>query len=320
MSNSNSKWKNIESPLFKWVPGFERIISSYELPEFSGDTIYIVSDYGGIPSKSKYFTISILYMDLEASKKWELQRRIVRGKFLPDGRRMSFKGLSDKKKSLALVPFLEATNEIAGVNVSIAIHKEALNVTCDLELYKMILNDSRLKGKWSFKAYENAMRISHFVSLLIGGFSRPGQDVYWISDEDGIFDNPGKTEDVRMLSSAFTSRYVTHELGNLGMGTTKMDEGDLFEEDLASIPDLAAGAINEILETLYGFSGGPIPLRVGIPFNENFSEKTNIIARWMFSERIKLKNIIVLIEPDIGKKTRISKFNLEDAPSIIHPI
>jgi hypothetical protein len=312
------RWNKIESPAFQWVPGFERIISSYNLPEFRGKSIYITSDYSGIPNQSKYFTISILYLDIDASKNWEMRRKKIRELFLPDGRRMSFKGMNDKQKQSALIPFLEATNEISGILVSVAIHKEALNVSCDPKLFDMIQNANMLKGIWQYKAYENAMRISHFVSLLVGGLSRPDQDIYWISDDDRIFDNAGKTEDVKKMVSAFTSKYVKHNLGELGIGTTKLDEGDLLEEDLAAIPDLAAGAICEIITKMSDDSGGRIPRVIGIPFSEQFSMKTNIIARWLFSKSIQLKNIVILIEPDTNKMTRISKFDLEDAPGLLY--
>jgi hypothetical protein len=49
-------------------------------------------------------------MDADSSMPWQIERLRIRQRYLPDGRRISFKGLNDVKKQQALIPFLEATD------------------------------------------------------------------------------------------------------------------------------------------------------------------------------------------------------------------
>ena len=100
---NNINWNPIQTPLYPWTRSFEKIISSYKLPKLSGSIIYAVSDYGGSHETSKYQTISVLFVDLENSRDWEIQRRQVRQKYLENGRRLSFKGLNDKQKGSTTV-------------------------------------------------------------------------------------------------------------------------------------------------------------------------------------------------------------------------
>ena len=96
----------------------------------------------------------------------------------------------------------------------------------------------------------------------------------------------------------FSGLYVRHPLGELGIGTTILDEGDRLEEDLAAIPDLAAGAISEITTKLSRKSGRKIPRGLAIPYTYNFSAKTEIIGSWLMDNTQKLKRTIIVFEKE----------------------
>jgi len=80
--------------------------------------------------------------------------------------------------------------------------------------------------------------------------TQPEQNVYWISDEDELFANPIKANDTKRMLQCFTSAYISYSLGELGVGTTRIDEDDRFDEDCAAIPDLVAGSTAELLTSL----------------------------------------------------------------------
>jgi hypothetical protein len=272
-------------------------MSEVNLPALNGTTLYVTSDYSGYDNESRYFVISVLVADLDNSACWENFRRDVRNRYMADGRRMSFKKLNDANRLKALVPFLEASDEIEGICLNIGIRKEIKNLYIDEKVFEYVQNKETLKGRWSDKSLENMFRIVHFVGLVIAGLAKPDQNIYWISDEDEIMANPTRSSDVAMLISAFTSLYVEHSLGELGVGTTKLDEGDRLEEDFAAVPDLAAGAVSEMLTkvgnmshncTFYGNTVHELP--------DYLSKKTEVILAWLGDENRQLKKSILLFE------------------------
>ena len=199
---ANSRWNNVKEKDITWMGTFNRILSESKLPELSGSTLYVTSDYSGYDSKSKYFVISILVADLDNSKRWEYFRRSVRSIYMADGRRMSFKKLNDANRLKALVPFLEASDEIEGLCLSIGIRKEIKNLYIDKKAFESVRNKGVLKGNWNAKSLENMFRIVHFISIIIAGLAKPNQNIYWISDEDEILANPTRSSDVAGLISA----------------------------------------------------------------------------------------------------------------------
>jgi hypothetical protein len=210
---------------------------------------------------------------------------------------MSFKKLNDANRLKALVPFLEASDEIEGLYLNIGVRKEIKNLYIDKKAFESVQNKGVLKGSWSAKSLENMFRIVHFVSLVIAGLAKPNQNIYWISDEDEILANPTRSSDVAGLISALTSLYVEHSLGELGVGTTRLDEGDRLEEDFAAVSDLAAGAVSEMLTkvgstspscTFYGNAMHELP--------NHLSKKTEVILAWLGDESRRLKKSILLFE------------------------
>lgn len=292
----NQNWKPLQTPIYPWTRSFEKIISSYELPTLSGPIIYTVSDYGGSHKTSRYQTISVLFVDLENSRNWEIQRRQIRQQYLKDGRRLSFKGLNDKLKQNALIPFLEATDLIRGVSVTLIISKAIDNLYLRKKDLAVTRKSFGLESKWKYSSLKTAIRVTHLVSMLTAGLTKEGQDVYWISDEDEIFANAQKTRDLQKIIGKFSAINVNHNVGTLGMGTTVIDEGDRLEEDLAAIPDFIAGAMSEIATKLAQFAGGRIPPNLAVPFSGEFSTKTNIIRSWLWSKNQGLPKVVIVIE------------------------
>jgi hypothetical protein len=225
-------WMPIANPLYPWVKTINRILTVDNPPAISGPTMLIASDYSGTDKKSQYLVTTILCADMEASFDWESLRCGVRRRYLPDGRRMSYKALNDAKRRRALTPFLTAAEYIHGLCLVIIVNKSirhlCLNNAAD---YQKMREIAQLKARWKDKELEMVLRLTHLVACVIGGMSQPRQNIYWISDEDSVFANIIRQRDVARLLSAYSSHYTTHELGELGIGTTSIDEGDRLEED-----------------------------------------------------------------------------------------
>jgi hypothetical protein len=269
-----------------------------------------MSDYSGQHRKSRYYVTSILVFDLESSAQWEYNRRGIRDKFLRDGRRMSFKRLRDRRRAEALVPLLRAANTITGVCATFAISKKVGTLCTRPEDFDKFSQRLNLRGKWNSKSFEHVVRLTHFVSLLVAGLSQPGQHIYWISDEDPFFANTRRSQDVAHLVSSFTSHYVAHQLGELGVGTTQIDEGDLLEEDLAAIPDLVAGAVAEIATAIAKENQGRIPIGLTLSLPTDLAPKTEILADWIADDTQSLKRPIVVFDKTKSNALSVYRFSL----------
>jgi hypothetical protein len=280
--------------------------------------VNIFSDYAGQHKASSYDVTSILYMDLYESSAWETERRLVRDRYLRDGRRLSFKALGDRQRQQALIPFLQAANKIQGICITVAIRKSIRHICTSPETLKTMRSNWSLNTQVKDAAIERAARISHLIALLIAGLSKPHQDVYWFSDQDSLFANPRASADLGKMLGHYTSYYVNHPLGELGIGTTALDEGDRFEEDHAAIPDLAAGAVAEILSRVSTFAGGRLPGRgLAVSFPESFSAKTELLYSWLTDQAQNLRRLIVVFE-DMGQSgLMVSRLQWYDEDSIL---
>lgn len=284
------------TPLYPWVAAVDRIFAACHLPYLRGPTICLMSDYGGEHQASRYEVISILVFDFEATAEWEHRRRQIRSNTLKDNRRMSFKNLNDRRRKQALLPFLSAADTITGVCATFVIRKVIKHLCSLPEDFTEFQERVNLEGGWNSKGFEHAIRLVHFVSLLIAGLSHPNQNVYWISDEDRLFANTRRSQDIVCLASYFTSYYVKHSLGELGIGTTQIDEDDLRLEDLTALPDLVAGAAAEIATNIAATYNGRIPVGLALSLPKKLSPKTKVLADWLADSTQSLKRPIITFD------------------------
>lgn len=303
-------WNELAQPQYRWIPPIEKIISHEKPPALNGPLIYITSDYSGQNKESRYEVISVLYLDLESSKNWEESRRRIRGRYLPDGRRIAFKDLNDRRRRRAIIPFLRAANSIDGICVTFAFKKTLTRLFTTVDTLSLLDGMVAFKSAWTKRSFEKMVRIAQLVSILVGGLSKPGQHIYWVSDEDEVFANVSKSQDLRQMVSMISSYYVKHPMGELGLGTTAMDEGDRFEEDLAAIPDMAAGAIAEITTRLSILGGGFISPTLAIPFDREFSPKSELILSWLADRSQKLRRVTILFEKMRSGQLAVSRLDL----------
>jgi hypothetical protein len=223
---------------------------------------------------------------------------------------MSYERLSDRQRAKALVPFLSAAAEIRGLCLVVIFNKTIRHLCLNEGDYVAMREAAQLRARWKDQELEEALRVTHLVACLVGGLSQPGQNVYWISDEDSLFANPGRQHDVARLLSSFSSHYTRHPLGELGVGTTALDEGDRLEEDFASVADLVAGAVAETTSRLSEACGGRIPQNVAVEYPREFLPKADLIARWLWAGGGQLRRVVVLFEAQGPVTISVSRYEM----------
>jgi hypothetical protein len=308
---TGTNWNAVKELGLPWMVRFNYLISTSVLPSFLGPTIYIVTDFSGYHPASKYEVISLLIVDLTNSLQWEYSRRRIREKLLVNGRRISFKGLHDKRQLNILEPFLIAADNIEGICVNIAFAKNRTIHYINKEIMSSISQNSPFIGKWSYKTLNRMFKIVHLVSIFIAGFCKPHQNICWISDQDDIFANQDRAQDVTRLLSAFTTMFVKFELGKLAVGLTSLDEEDRWVEDLASIPDLAAGALSEYITATRNICGARIFCGLELPSPKGITSKTELIISWIMDNSRMLKKLVILFEDAGGGRFGITRLEIE---------
>lgn len=293
---SEHAWRPLANPVYPWARTIERIVATLRIPRLDGPVVYISSDYGGAHKSSLYETFTVLYLDVPASTEWVTRRSRIRERFLPDRRRLSFKSLNDRIRQDALVPFLDAANRIAGVAITVAIRKTIDNLCTTEEFFRYTTQQLDFDVGWKLSSFERSVRIVHLMAMLIGGLSRPNQSIYWISDQDELFANDRRTRDLKKLMDRFSSGYVSHSLGEVGMGTTAIDEDDRIDEDLNAIPDLMSGAVAETATALANEFGGAIPANLTLQFKGYLSPKADLIYSWIADNVYSLQRAVIVFE------------------------
>lgn len=150
-------------------------------------------------------------------------------------------------------------------------------------------------------------RTTQFVSLLIAGLCSERQNVCWISDEDEMFESPQKSEDTLRLLTTFQRMNIKWPLGKLRAGTTKLDEGDRFEEDFAAIADLAAGALGELVMKLRPNSDGCVIDTCVDDLISDVSGKSDVLLSWLTDNTQPLKRISLVFDRRADGKFRVAR-------------
>lgn len=210
-------------------------------------------------------------------------------------RRMAYKKLGDKQKARALGPFLNAINNVESLLCSIAINK-ALPSMFDADSTKYA-TDSQLAEwqHWKPAEFERMLRAVALVSLLAAGLAAPGQDVCWITDEDAIAANK---EQLSALAKAFgnmAGNYSTGRIPKVSVMTTADDPGNLEAEDLAAVPDLAAGALADLYTSL-DRRGARISNRLTLVAPDDLPGKTLQILHWLRAGGQPLRRVFFIVE------------------------
>lgn len=313
-NSTDTRWSFIDRIPFPWLQKLYSQIPKNKIPTFRGETLLVGTDTSGTQRGSHYTVLGVLVIDIEHSAAWHADRLRIRHQFLRDGRRMSYKNLNDGQRRAALVPFLKAADRIQGLCVLMAFDRRLGNLCTSQALYERVGSDGIIRGNWKQKAFEQLMRTVQLVSTLLAAVGVKDQNIYWISDMDDCFATQERKADAARMMSAFTSEYVKHGLGELGIGTTDIDEGDRLEEDVTAVPDLAAGAICDLLNRMHQHLG-TFPL---IPtLMPNLRGKTDLISSWFFSNSGSLTKLAWMARHVSGSGMQVGHFRTESEGNFV---
>ncbi|WP_146121068.1 hypothetical protein [Achromobacter sp. MYb9] len=278
----------------------------------------IYSDYGGESHDSKYLTYSFLICAWNQTGHFHKAMQQTREKFkLNDPfKEISFKDFRYGPISRSLDNYLaNLGNCVNGLLLTVVIEKSIGSIFGDQtkstqQLLQKTLEDSGL-GSWKPEVAEKIVRIVHFPAYLVALLSRPGQNVFWMTDNDSIA--PTKAQHLKVLELFGNSlgHYCKHELGTIG-GGVPFKEKDPRHLDLLSATDVVAGSVEHYFTRHHGNASEPL-----------IREEANKVLRWLTGQGIALKKHNMIIRKEgAGIVSGSLSFNLKekDPKAIFVPI
>lgn len=227
-----------------------------ELPDFSDDKgVAVMSDFGGEHSTAHFNTYSFLFLAYDkigpfAKKVQELREK--HGLLEPYGE-FAYKKLKYGPKSRALSEYLRLVdNFIHGAIVTVAIDKKIGTVfAADKQQAHPIMIEHLLSnslGTWDGHAAEKVLRVCNILAVFTSLLVTDKQKFIWYSDSDSINEDGKnrKFSDTQMIFLRVLALYTDRGFCGGGFGKSFTEKSHL--DDLLSVPDLAAGLIQDLLQ------------------------------------------------------------------------
>lgn len=283
------------------------------LPDFRNSSeVVIFSDYGGEHKQSRFTSYSFLI-----TTPFEVQRMFpyiadLRQKYSTNGRVMNYKNLRDKLRLHALPEYLHHYNYLNGIMLNVLVDKYSLESIFMKNGFNVTSEELKDFAGYKKGVLEKTIRIIHFLSLLINGICAPGQDIYWITDDDEIIANDKILSKMSSIFSDIIRNYVDFQLGELVISPLSHNEDPhKIIEEFCGIPDLAAGTLPNIQDYLADYTS-TFELNQFVFYEGKLSQKDSILGGWLSENNNKfpLKNIQFMIS-GYGEQMRVSSLKFQ---------
>jgi hypothetical protein len=212
---------------------------------------------------------------------------------------------------MALPGVLEAAERLSGLLFTLAISHTCMPLIDEPRDHELARELPDLEV-WKRRPLHKLLLAIHVVSLLIAGLAAAGQDLFWYTDEDELAPNVPRLYDACELFAQISSHYLGHNMRHFRFGTAKSDDGSRRLEDLLSLPDLAAGAVSEMLES-YRAAGILMPASLVIPLPETVTGKSRQLLSWLAYSGAHLRKVIFAFEAREGGGLFVRRIHMHAA-------
>ena len=103
-------------------------------------------------------------------------------------------------------------------------------------------------GQWKGATAEKMLRVCHAIAIFTALTTRPKQRLLWYCDDDAINEDARnrRFEHMQNVFVCVLGMYCHHEFEIVGFGKSFPEKSHF--DDLLSIPDLAAGVVQDLLQ------------------------------------------------------------------------
>ena len=266
----------------------------------------IVSDYSGQHRQATHEVYSFLVTTWEDLQHWLPFWQDFRANWLPDGRRLSFKQLREPLRKRAYPAFLAVAGLLRANLISIMIDNR---VGSFAEGGPKVLAkdlDDCFAPKMSASTIEKVYRLSSFVAMLQSGLRQERQRSLWISDHDETLDSWDRRERFARLATYLTIGLTGwRNAADQDFMTTEANGLPAWVEDLAAIPDIAAGACAKLSGVLPEFIGQQ-RWTVRVSHREELDWRARTFADWLSTPGGVVRHVLLRLAPDCQGAVRAS--------------
>lgn len=203
---------------------------------------------------------------------------------------MAFKRLGDVQRRQALPSFLALSETLVGALVTFAVDKKRRPA-----LGCGGATSDELAAYWKPSVTDRLMWVIYLGAFLAGGLAAAAQSVMFIIDEDAVVANERQLTKFTELFARAVGNQAGPMLGHLRCGTTKSDDGGYGLEDLAALPDLAAGGMAEFLAAADASGLGPLS-QILRRMPQGLTWKSRTIAPWSWTDGPLLRRFVCVID------------------------
>lgn len=266
----------------------------------------VFSDYSGQHREATHEVYSFLITSWEALMEWLPLREGFRAHWLPDKRRISFKQLREPMRRRAYPPFLELAGQLPANLITIMVDRRVGSFIDGGPAAIAAGLDNCFVPNASENSVEKIYRLAAFVAMLQAGLRNEAQRSLWVSDHDETLDTIEKRECFARLATYLTFGLTKwRNSAEQNFVTTEAKNLPEWVEDLATIPDIAAGACARLSNLLPNFIGRPT-WTVPVSYADDVDWRSRTFGDWLSAPQGLLRHVLLRLEPDANGEIRAS--------------
>ncbi len=284
-----------------------------DLAAFSNETVAVFSDYSGEGS-GDYFTYSFLICAWDLVGGFNERMKQVRAKHGLGDKEIAFKDFRMGQLQRALPEYLWLLDSVPGFLFTLVVEKEisSLFTTQDRPARQTLVDTLAAQGfgDWKIDTTEKLLRVVHTTALFTALLARPGQKLFWMSDNDEICPNEDRHKLVLKLFGQLLGLY-TEQAKSFQVigGGTPFETRHIETLDLLSVCDVVSGSVEHYLTKKDECVDPEFPVKAG----------AHHILRWLAHEGVGLKKMTSIIRKVSSGHFQGAnlEFSLKEPPSDI---
>ncbi|MBY3312535.1 MULTISPECIES: hypothetical protein [Rhizobium] len=286
------------------------------LAAHGNETVAIFSDYAG-ESSGDFHTYTFLTCGYNTNASFIRKMTDIRATWQLGDKEIAFKDFRMGQMQRALPDYLKAADLLVhGFLLTVVIDKGLLTVFGANEKKTRASLSETLQtaglGSWKPESAEKLLRVVHTVSFLVALLARPGQKIFWMSDNDTICANEALHRHALDLFSRTVGHYAPGRHFPVFGGGAPFKDSSLGLTDLLSLADITASSVEHYLTRKNASDTVDFEVKAG----------SHSVLQWLAHDGLSLSKMTLIVRPGVdgGIETANLGFTLTEKPENVTAI